>query len=349
MITKSNGQDHLFSLNKNYKLLKSYLSRHGLQKPEDAQYFPKFLQIETVSLCNGKCVMCPVGEWNRSERIMDMELYRKIISDITPYTQWIERVTIQLDGEPLMDRYLEERIKLLKKTGIKTVAFSTNGSLLDERRGISVIHSGVDEVSFSVDGVTPYTFETIRKGLKFETCIGNIKRFIELRDSLAPSLRIRIRMTIQEENIYEFRDLVSYWKDLTAPGDEIYGKLMHTWGNWLQGIQLFPIQNREGLNETPCISPWSSIVILSDGRVPLCCNDFNASILLGNVRSDHIQDIWQSRVLKKIRNSQLKKGRRSMKLCLDCNTWDYSSRIGEDHPIITDSDIYEKELPKSRR
>lgn len=310
--------------------------KHKLCKAEDLLYFPKYVQIETVALCNARCSMCPANEWTRDTYMMEDALFDKIAKELQSYSDWIKKVTIQLDGEPLLDKKLENRITALKEIGISCVAFSTNASLLSEKRARSIIDSGVDEVSFSVDGATAETFEKIRRGLSFEKCRTNLHKFIKLRNMLSADTSIRVRMTIQKANVHEYYDFVRYWHNYLKPSDSVYGKLIHSWGNWLKRYSLAKNRNKSEINKSPCVSPWNSLVVLSDGKVPLCCEDFRVILLMGDANKKSIKDIWNCQEFNKIRNMHEKYGRASIEMCRNCNIWDPSTKIYSDGSIFVD-------------
>lgn len=311
----------------NHQKIETLAHDMGLVDREALHCFPKYIQLETASNCNGRCSMCPVAELQREHRYMTPTLFDKISGELGAFSGWINQVIVQGHGEPLMDKELETRIATLKRLGIKRVSFATNGTMMTSDRAQSILASGVDEVDFSIDGVSKETYETIRHPLKFKQCLNNVKGFLELRNRLKPALRVRIRITLQESNIHEFSDFCAFWSSLLAPGDDVYGKHLHHWGNWLPHYALPPKQNREQLNVMPCPSPWTSMILFSDGRVPLCCEDFNAVHSLGDVSTHSIQSVWQNSISSHVRQLHLQQGRRGMSLCVDCNVWDPSSRV----------------------
>jgi MoaA/NifB/PqqE/SkfB family radical SAM enzyme len=308
-------------------IMSSFAQTQRLSVIEDLTYFPLYIQIETVSICNARCVMCPVEEWTRDNTIMKPELFQKIVVELANYADWLERVTIQLDGEPLIDKQLENRIRQLKEIGIKCVAFSSNGSLMRQPRIDAIIQSGIDEVTFSIDGATAETFEAIRKPLKYDRCIKNIEEFIAARNRLNPQLCIRIRMAIQEANVNEFDTFIAFWQERLGSQDQAYGKLLHNWGNWLKGYDLQRGQDPETLNVNPCTSPFGSLDIFTDGRVPLCCSDYNAAICLGDVTKSSIKEIWNDDLFGNVRSMHLSQGRNGIGMCHNCNVWDTTSKI----------------------
>jgi|GEM_PF-1917759 len=243
--------------------------------------FPLFVQIETVATCNARCVMCPVEEWKRDRLLMTDDLFERIVGQLAPRVDHIRAVTIQLDGEPLIDTRLETRIRRLKGIGIRSVVFSTNGSLMTAKRARSVLDSGVDEVTFSIDGADKATFEGIRRRLDFDAVVANARGFVALRDSLGAACRVRVRMAVGPSNAHQFPALRAFWSAILGPGDVVYGKLVHNWGNWQRDYRLPNPLPRDALNARPCQSPWTSLIVLTDGRVPLCCADFRAQAALG--------------------------------------------------------------------
>ena len=293
-------------------------------------HFPRYFQIETVSRCNARCVMCPVEDWRRDSYLMDQALFEKIVDEISEYRDWVERVTIQLDGEPLIDKKLEDRIRYLKASGIRYVAFASNGSLMNPDRAVRVIDSGVDEVSFSVDGATKQTFEKIRVRLNFDQVVENIEHFVRTRDELHGKTVIRIRMTIQEDNEQEVDSFLSFWRGKLGPNDSVYAKVLHTWGNSDNNYSLPGEYDFDRVNNSPCSSPWTSMVIFSDGRVPLCCCDYNARVYQGSVSENTIQEIWQGKVFTKIRKLHSSRGRKAINMCENCTVWDDGARVTQD-------------------
>lgn len=311
----------------NRQAIESVARALGAVSVDDLLRFPLFVQIETVATCNARCVMCPVEEWRRDRLLMDDALFARIVGQLAPRADHIRAVTIQLDGEPLIDTRLETRIRRLKEIGIRSVVFSTNGSLMTAKRARSVLDSGVDEVTFSIDGADKDTFEGIRRRLDFDAVVANARGFVALRDRLRAPCRVRVRMAVSERNAHQFPALRAFWTAVLGPGDAVYGKLVHNWGSWQRDYRLPNPLPRDALNASPCQSPWTSLIILTDGRVPLCCADFNARAALGDANTQTIEEIWRGHTARLIRAGHLERGRNSLEMCVDCNMWDPSTQV----------------------
>ncbi len=315
-------------MTRNDMMLQDFAQQAGVKTIEDLLYFPKYVQIETVVACNARCVMCPVEEIKRDEPIMTPELFDKILKELSCFSKWVNKVTIQWNGEPLLDKGLEDKIRTLKHAGMRYVSFATNAQLMDGKRAESILASGVDEVSFSLDSVSKDVFEKIRTRLSFEECVVNTENFIKIRDRLGASTRVRIRMTVQDKNVHEVGAFMQYWRKRSGAKDSVYGKLLHNWANWTKDYKLpSGAERSEVLNTSPCISPFGSLVICTDGRAALCCSDYNVSAPMGDFRRSSMQEIWQSAVFAKVRSDHRIRGRQSMPMCVDCNVWDSSAKI----------------------
>jgi radical SAM protein with 4Fe4S-binding SPASM domain len=67
----------------------------------------------------------------------------------------------------------------------------------------------------------------------------------------------------------------------------------------------------------PCYRPWLTFTALWDGRVSLCCADFDGSTILGDLRSSTIAEIWNSERYRAVRREHLESG--GPALCHSCD------------------------------
>ena len=90
------------------------------------------IEIETIRHCNARCVFCPQSLDPLPADTMSLELFEHIckeIKNIGPLHNDFF-VTLNHYGEPLLDKFFEERIKLLDKYKLHVV-LHTNGTKLD--------------------------------------------------------------------------------------------------------------------------------------------------------------------------------------------------------------------------
>ena len=162
--------------------------RLNLSDINETQYFPKYLQLETVRVCDARCPFCAIDQWDKSTPLMSDKLFEKIVSELAGYSHWIEAVCIQRAGEPLLDKKLGPRIKMLKDAGIKKVTMSTNASQLNQDKAIELLEAGLDDIMLSIDSIDKEAYEKIRIGLSFENVMNNIQGLFAVRDEIKPEL-----------------------------------------------------------------------------------------------------------------------------------------------------------------
>jgi radical SAM protein with 4Fe4S-binding SPASM domain len=70
------------------------------------------------------------------------------------------------------------------------------------------------------------------------------------------------------------------------PGVDLIWKQLHTWGNIIE-----PEKVRQEVDGY-CPAPNEQFVILWDGRVTVCCTDYEGRLAVGNIQEESIEEIW---------------------------------------------------------
>ncbi len=291
---------------------------------KDALYFPKYFQIETVRLCNAHCPFCAIDQWDKSTPYMSDALFEKIALELKDYAPWIKSLAMQRAGEPLLDKKLAMRVKMLKELGIVKVTISTNGAAMTEKKARELLVAGLDDVMFSIDSIDREEYEGIKVGLKFDQVLSNIKTFFRLRDEMRPQAIIRIRgvsfhNTAQEDHLRAIARWEDYWRQWTRPQDRIYMKRAHNWGN--QKV-LDGYTPDYGWVYHPCVIPWSTMHITAMGTVALCPQDYDGIMNLGDINHQTIAEVWRGEKANRIREAHQTGQRNEISLCQGCHLFD---------------------------
>ncbi|MCI5968196.1 MAG: radical SAM protein [Helicobacter sp.] len=299
---------------------------------DDFLQFPRYIQLETINRCNARCAMCAIEEWDREDKYMNDDLFHRISNELINHSNVIERVSIFMGGEALLDKKLESRIKKLSTNGIQNIYFTTNASLLDATRAKEILESGVTQVDISIDSLNKEIYEKIRVNLKFDVVLENTLRFIKLRNAGDYKTRIRIRITEMLCNRDEVESMEEFWNGVldSKRGDAVYSKRLNTKftdtnisknASDFIGMKEYK-QEAFDCNAYPCYALWNTSVILSDGRVGMCCVDMGRSVIFGDLKTQTLQDVWQnSKALLKMRQVHLQGGRGCIAVCENCDTW----------------------------
>ena len=285
--------------------------------------FPKYFTLEPINRCNAECIMCGIDFSAKEKAVMSPELFAKLTAEMAGYRDHVEKVIIALDGEPLLDKTLHTRVRMLKDAGMQRVNVTTNASLLSNKRGQELIEAGLDEIYITIDSLKKPVYEAIRVGLDFDEVYANTRGFVDLRNRLNPKLTIRVLMVQQEKNFQEPEEFEKHWRAILGSHDQIAVQKAH---NWAQATEVVQFGDERTINNIPCISLWGTLGIHADGRVGICCMDTQCVYPLGDLNHNTIAEIWHSDAMVKARELHLLGRRAEIPLCDGCTVWRPSKR-----------------------
>jgi Radical SAM superfamily/Iron-sulfur cluster-binding domain len=259
-----------------------------------APRMPEIVQIESTNICNAKCVFCPRDDMHRRQGVMSVELFRKIVDECVALG--ITHVRMHNYGEALLDRRLVEKVQYAKDKGIREVGMISNGSLITEKVARGMIDAGLDAINISVDASGKEVFESTRLGLNYDKVIANIERLVRLRTESGKRRPKLILSFVRQNNSADEQAFIEHWR---AIADKIHITDLHNWAGTL---------NTESDVNYPCYRPWLTFTVLWDGRVSLCCADFDGRTILGDLNTHSIAEIWNAEPYRDARRQHLESG-----------------------------------------
>jgi MoaA/NifB/PqqE/SkfB family radical SAM enzyme len=259
-----------------------------------APRMPDIVQIESTNICNAKCVFCPRDEMHRRQGIMTVELFRKIVDECA--SLGITHIRMHNYGEAFMDRKLVEKVRYAKQKGIREVGMISNGSLITEPVARGMIDAGLDAINISVDASGKEVFESTRIGLKYDKVIANIERLVRLRGESGKRRPKLILSFVRQNNSADEQAFIEHWRPIA---DKIHITDLHNWAGTL---------NTKSDVNYPCYRPWLTFTVLWDGRVSLCCADFDGKTILGDLNTHSITEVWNAEPYRKVRREHLESG-----------------------------------------
>ena len=231
----------------------------------------------------------------RPKGIIKEALLKKILTELPDD---VREVCLSLFGEPLIDNHIvlimETTKELINKSA--KLMFFTNGSLLGEWVNKS-IYKYLDEIVISFQG---YDKESYQKNtmLDFEISRIAIQDFLQVKPNTLKASVVMLNMGHTIEQKAKFKALF-----------DPYGKIVpaRNWDTFQTGVDGTKIQ---------CGRPLS-LNVLWDGRVVLCCRDYEATMVLGNLNDSTIAELWDDAKNVNLRNV-FKMGRKPLDICKNC-------------------------------
>lgn len=277
--------------------------------------------IEITNKCNARCVICPNNIQTRGYGVMSNELFEKILVDLKSIG--ITNVTISFFGEILLDKELFTKFDLLKKHAM-TANFFSNGALLNEALIDKILESPVQLIVFSADGFTKATYEAIRRNLNYETVVANIQLLLKKRQERKQQTpRVQLNYVCFDQNKHEVSDFLAFWKPQVDAIEIGVGS------NWGGSISLkLPFLRQLYLKMArryACSRLFGGTVILWDGRVALCCIDYDGKEIMGDVTKESFWDVWKGEPYTRYRQMHLDDKGYRIPLCHACEWAQHTS------------------------
>ncbi|MFK7739249.1 MAG: radical SAM/SPASM domain-containing protein [Planctomycetota bacterium] len=180
---------------------------------------PVWINLTSTTVCNLKCFMCnQFLDPNSPKVMMDEDVYQRVVKELYPYAR-----TMQLSafGEPLVTPNIEHKLDDLERYGMKLEMVTNATLMMKDSRFREQLLRCLELVTFSMDGATRSTYNSVRTGAEFTEVVDNITKFAELRLALPKAQRPRMNFNyiLMKRTVAEapkFVEMVHRWG-----GDEI--------------------------------------------------------------------------------------------------------------------------------
>jgi radical SAM protein with 4Fe4S-binding SPASM domain len=285
---------------------------------------PLSLYLEPTSLCNMRCSFCPTGDTAlrklRPNGMMNLKLMNKITQDIKDWGIKIKRINLYKDGEPLLNTYFTDLVKMLRDTNlVDELWVKTNGLLLEPTMNTKLIYSGLDFIGVSVNGTDAESYMRVtRTKVDYERLIvgvtdlykrkgGNLKLFVKIADS---------GLTEDEKNKFIF--------DFCTISDDCSIEQLHGWSasdtkDWKLGTTPTTFEGYPLVEKITCPLPFFMLAINWNGTVSPCNEDWAHNAILGDLNKQTLKEVWQGDTLKQFRIMHLENRRQENKSCNGCD------------------------------
>jgi radical SAM protein with 4Fe4S-binding SPASM domain len=240
---------------------------------------------------------------HRRQGVMELDLFRKIVDECAALG--ITHVRVHNYGEPFLDKQLVEKVRYAKQQGIREVGMISNGSLITEALARGMVEAGLDAINISVDAAGKEVFERTRLNLDYDTVVGNIRTLVRVRGEAG---RRRPRLILSFVRQDDSADEQAFIREWSGVADKIHITDLHNWAGTLHG--------RSDV-QYPCYRLWQTFTVLWDGRVSLCCADYDGRNVLGDLRTQTIAEVWNSGAYRAVRRQHLESG--GPEICRSCD------------------------------
>jgi radical SAM protein with 4Fe4S-binding SPASM domain len=285
---------------------------------------PWTLFIEPTNACNFRCSYCPTGDTEllkqvgRKNKLMDFDLFCKIVDDMKAFPNKLRMVNLYKDGESLIHPRFTDMVRYLRDANVtEKIWVKTNGSLLTPEYNERLVSCGLDMIGISVQHVHAQGFMDIA-GVKvdYEQYRANIMDLYQRRGAMGVSVKIAdVGLTDNDRQ--------QFIGDFSDRSDFIAIEGLHGWStSELKDWKLGTDQSFDGtLRQVKAACPLTlyMLAVSSNGDISICNDDWAHYHQLGNAKTDSIMDVWQGEKLRNFRLMHLEGRKHENAACKSCD------------------------------
>jgi MoaA/NifB/PqqE/SkfB family radical SAM enzyme len=249
------------------------------------------IDIELTNRCNAKCNFCP-RDRTPHQGLMTPEVFTQALDRAVEYRKVCDDL-LQVDvgialcglGEPMLNRHAADFVAQVRAADFH-VTMSSNGSLLDEAKGRSLLDAGLQEIYINV-GDEGDDYDEVYQ-LPFERTLENVVRFNEQAEGRCEVTIVLVDFRESPDHIARMKQ---YWTDHGIKHVHSYeimnrgGSLFVDHMQYEQYAELAKATAQlEGRVGTAlCGAPFGYLFIGYDGQYYLCCSDWEKQAPMGSI------------------------------------------------------------------
>jgi MoaA/NifB/PqqE/SkfB family radical SAM enzyme/glycosyltransferase involved in cell wall biosynthesis len=274
---------------------------HHISRTEPSK--PRTMLLLINRGCNLRCSFCDL--WDRPEQMELSQLMPLLEQAVEIGTQTL----VITGGEPFMHKGLFHAVQAARALGLH-VNITTNGTMVDKRWD-ALMGSGVDSLSFSIDGLEA-THDRLRgkKGCWTQTLTA-VQRVLEA------GIHVSVYMVVTRENVRELPQVYALVKGIGADFDfwpvndapEHYLRTAEDQSRWKAALAVLAGMDPQiaarrayyetaldyhgqGLGAVRCLGLVDQFGVTYDGRFLPCCVWGGEGLAVGNVFETPLTELW---------------------------------------------------------
>lgn len=267
--------------------------------------FPKIIELQTMSYCNGNCIVCPYKDLDIKQCRMPDDIIERLLNEIIEHKDTVERFIPYLNNEPSFDKRMLSILRKMKNKDI-VIEVSTNISNWELDELDSIIEEDlIQDLRISFFGHNKELYEELMTGLNFEKNAEKVKYLLNINRLANNKVDIEIIVVLLPTlNATEIRDGLN--ELFNNPKIHFFGFLDRCGKVKLCKNDLAITESSEVIG-CSLTRPYERCCIYANGNVVLCSQDWEQEVVLGNVYENTIEEVWNSDKAKHIRNIVLGK------------------------------------------
>lgn len=285
---------------------------------------PLVLQIFPIYACNFTCKYCTFSipgnkrGFISDKIIMDFDLLKKCVDEMTSFPQKIKTLRFVGMGEPLLHPRIADMVKyaVAKKVANK-VEILSNGSLLIPKLSDALISAGLSRLVISIQGTTAKKYQEISNiNLDFDKFVKNLAYFYRHKGKIEMHIKIVDIALDNQEDKKRFYQIFGDICDTIGlehaspifPGVK-YNQVLKDISFTQFGLKVSKVQ--------VCPQPFFTMQINPDGKI-VPCYSVTYPTILGDCNKETLGQIWNGENYRQFRRKMLDGVKNVCELCVNC-------------------------------
>lgn len=294
-----------------------YKSPGWLSDYDPPRNFPFWINVEPTNRCQLQCFFCSRQTSLRPLGDLDLATAELIVQEAASRPECALRFTGW--GEPLLHPRIADLAAMVKSAGLPLKIY-TNGLALTPELMDHFKQIGVDDLQFSMQGLTPEQYEFNRQGSNYQRLMEIIEMASRRRGS-APRPFLSVLTSVLTHEARE-GDVEAFMDHLLTLVDKVAVDLTNlNFVSKVDRVQPYLNQQSPQLSRAPCVDVFLSLEIKYDGLIQFCGQDADGQPdhSLGRVGEISLHQAWHS---PKMNEQRDRVGRRleheSLSVCRNC-------------------------------
>ncbi len=252
------------------------------------------MEIEINRHCNYRCVFCPVAERPKPRGFMDDDLFTLVLERAAEYGH-IRYISLNHYSEPTLHPGLVNRVRLAAELNLQ-VRIHTNASLLNEEKIAALADLGNVDLVINLPSLDREAYERQTGAKLFDRVLENLESIH--RHGIETTLSINSPRDSRDEAVRAINERFAdmFGPSVAWPTDSRAG---------LIDKKEYVIPVRLSGRLAGCTVAVRQIQVSWEGRVFLCCQDFDQEVVFGDLRTETVREVAESDTIIEVRRALL--------------------------------------------
>lgn len=255
--------------------------------------------------------MRPRGEAVGRQGDLDLTVLEHIVTDLAGFDD--VNVVLGGFGEPLLHPRFGDALRIIRNSDVLGVAIRTNALALDDAACRAIVDARIDVVSPLLDAADPDAYRRLHGFDGYAIAMNGIERLAAARAGAGTPIIIPELVKVRG-NLDQMERFFDDW--LRRTGWACIAGFNHGAGQ----RENLAVRSMAPPTRTPCGRLWDRTMVLADGTVVACDQDYRGREPLGRTGDVILPQIWTCGALAALRQSHLG-ATYAHPLCPTCDDW----------------------------